>query len=133
MKIVQISSSQQTQFLEISNQVQACVEESDFRNGAVLVFVPHTTAGVTVNEHADPHVVHDMIMVLDDLIPWTRRSYRHEEGNSAAHVKASLMGSSVTVPVKDGKLALGTWQGIFVCEFDGPRTRDVYLQLLPDA
>lgn len=130
MKSLRLNTSKRTQFLEISNQVQAYVEETGLQEGAVLVYVPHTTAGVTVNEHADPHVMVDMDLVLDDLIPWSRRSYQHVEGNTAAHVKASLMGASVTVPVSGGRLQFGTWQGIFLCEFDGPRTRDVLLQTL---
>jgi len=93
------------------------------------VYIPHTTAGVTINEAADPAVVRDITMMLDKLIP-ARGDYTHMEGNSAAHIKASLMGSSVHVPVKSGKLILGTWQGIFFCEFDGPRSRSVSVQVI---
>ena len=133
MKSIQLSTSKRTQFLEISNQVQAYVDETGLIDGAVMVFVPHTTAGVTVNEHADPHVMVDLDLVLDEVVPWTRRSYQHVEGNTAAHAKASLMGSSALVPVQGGRLVLGTWQGVFFCEFDGPRTRTCHMQVLSGA
>ena len=93
-------------------------------DGVVTVFIPHTTCGVTINENADPDVVIDMLAALERMVPW-EAGYRHGEGNSAAHVKASLMGFSVQVPVADGRLQLGTWQGIYLCEFDGPRVREV--------
>ena len=96
------------------------------KDGAVTVFVPHTTAGVTINENADPDVVSDMIAALERMVPW-EAGYAHGEGNAAAHVKASLMGSSVRVLVEDGALQLGTWQGIYFCEFDGPRQRQVWI------
>jgi secondary thiamine-phosphate synthase enzyme len=97
------------------------------KDGLITVFVPHTTAGVTINENADPDVTADMETVLDRMVPWDG-GYRHSEGNTAAHVKASLMGSSAQVIVKDGKLRLGTWQSIYFCEFDGPRTRKIWLK-----
>ena len=96
------------------------------QHGVVTVFVPHTTAGVTINENADPDVTADLDTMLDRLVPWTG-AYRHEEGNSAAHLKASLMGSSVRVILEDGRLQLGTWQAIYFCEFDGPRERTVWI------
>ncbi len=111
-------------------QVQRVVEESGMADGLAFVFVPHTTAGVTINEHADPAVAEDIIHALEEQIAWSDAGYRHREGNSASHIKASLMGSSVTVAVSARRLVLGTWQGIFVCEFDGPRRRKVQVSLL---
>lgn len=114
----------------ITSEVERVVRESGVRTGVCVVFVPHTTAGVTINENADPDVVRDMDAALEKAIPW-RANYAHSEGNAAAHVKASLMGSSVNVPVEEGRLVLGTWQGIYFCEFDGPRERRVHVQILP--
>jgi len=105
------------------------LSSSNIRDGVCHVFVPHTTAGVTINENADPDVTADIISALDRTIPW-RNNYRHAEGNSAAHIKASLMGSSALIPVRDGRLVLGTWQCIYFCEFDGPRTRKVVVNIL---
>ena len=99
----------------------------------MLVYVPHTTAGITINENADPDVVHDMLLTLDRLVPRNAAGYRHAEGNSDSHVKASMMGTSCQVIVDSGRLVLGTWQGIYLCEFDGPRERQVHLQMLPLA
>ncbi|MBM4154604.1 MAG: YjbQ family protein [Lentisphaerae bacterium] len=126
MKTLEIETRSRTQFVAITDLVQAAVRELGLRDGAVTVFVPHTTAGVTINENADPDVVADMAMALDRIVPWTA-GYAHDEGNAAAHVKASLMGSSVRVLVESGRLRLGTWQGIYFCEFDGPRTRTVWV------
>ncbi len=119
-----VKTGQRTDFVEITGDISEAVRQLNLDSGVVTVFVPHTTAGVTINEHADPAVMADMEMVLDRMVPWTG-GYRHDEGNTAAHVKASLMGSSVMVIVDQGRLQLGTWQGIFFCEFDGPRTRSV--------
>jgi secondary thiamine-phosphate synthase enzyme len=105
------------------------VAESGVENGICVVFCPHTTAGITINENADPDVVHDILYGLDKAFP-DRREFRHFEGNSSAHLKASCMGSSVTVIVEKGKLVLGTWQGIYFCEFDGPRTRNFYVKVM---
>lgn len=116
-------------FVNITGLVADVVGESGADEGIAHVFVPHTTAGVTINENADPDVVRDMKLALDRIVP-DRGDYRHAEGNSPAHVKASLMGSSVTVPISGGRLALGTWQGIYLCEFDGPRTRRVRVQIV---
>jgi len=121
-----VSTIHRTDFVNITAAVQQYITQCGILQGIVTVFVPHTTAGITINENADTDVVHDMIHVLDKLVPW-RGGYRHSEGNTAAHVKASLMGSSVQVIVEDGKICLGTWQGIFFCEFDGPRERRVWL------
>ncbi len=126
MQKFQVHTSERTHFLEISGEVQEQVSKANLQDGLVTVFVPHTTAGITINEHADPDVVHDMKDVLDRMVPW-EGGYRHAEGNTAAHVKASMMGSSAQVLVVDGRLQLGTWQGIFFCEFDGPRSRTVWL------
>ncbi len=129
MQALQVKTSQRDQMIEITGQVQAMLYELDVESGAVTVFVPHTTAGITINENADPDVVHDFLMQLDEMVPWKQPFYLHGEGNSASHVKASMMGSSVTVFIEGGKLQLGTWQGIWFCEFDGPRTRKVWLRV----
>lgn len=106
------------------------VQESGVQSGYVIVYVPHTTAGVTINENADPDVVHDMLLQLDQMVPWSQPFYRHMEGNTASHVKASMMGSSATIFIEDGRLVLGTWQGIYLCEFDGARTRKVHVKII---
>ena len=127
MKQISVQTKSRSEFVDITRQVQAAIDGLGLKDGAVTVFVPHTTAGITINEHADPDVVSDIMTVLDRVVPWSA-DYRHGEGNSAAHVKAGLMGSSVRVIVSGGRLALGTWQGIFFCEFDGPRRREVWVQ-----
>ena len=116
-------------FVDITGLVADIVGESGADEGIAHVFVTHTTAGITINENADPDVVRDMKVALEQIVP-DRGDYRHAEGNSPAHVKASLMGSSVTVPISGGRLALGTWQGIYLCEFDGPRTRRVQVTII---
>lgn len=126
MKEVEIQTQERSQFVDITAAVRAAVKDSGIQEGLATVFVPHTTAGVTINENADPDVVRDMKTVLDGLVPW-QGNYRHGEGNTAAHVKSSLMGSSVTALVSDGRLQLGVWQSIWFCEFDGPRTRKVLI------
>ena len=126
MQTVSIHTRRRTEFVNITADVQRSVSETGLQRGVVTVFVPHTTAGVTINENADPDVTADLDMMLDRLVPWTG-GYRHEEGNSAAHLKASLMGSSVRVILEDGRLQLGTWQAIYFCEFDGPRERTVWI------
>ena len=117
-------------FMDITGEVAAEVRSAGLSDGAVVVYVPHTTAGVTINENADPSVRADMEMALDRLVPATL-PFTHLEGNSDAHVKASLMGSSVTIPLQDGRLQLGTWQGVYFAEFDGPRRRRVLVSVLP--
>jgi len=114
--------------VDVTLDVQAAVEKLGIEKGVVTVFVPHTTAGITINENADPSVQADILTILNRLVPLRDPEYRHGEGNSAAHVKASLVGSSVRVPVEGGRLCLGTWQGIYFCEFDGPRDRRVWVQ-----
>jgi secondary thiamine-phosphate synthase enzyme len=126
MKVLSLQTGSGTDFINITDYVRAVVHELGLREGAVTIFVPHTTAGITINENADPDVVRDLTTTLDRLVPW-RGDYHHGEGNSAAHIKASLMGSSVRVLVSDGRLQLGTWQGVYFCEFDGPRQREVWL------
>ncbi len=119
-----------TEFVPLSARIAKEASALLAGSGALLVYVPHTTAGVCVNEGADPDVMRDLTEVLDRMVPW-QADYRHSEGNAAAHVKAALMGTSVTVPVRDSRVRLGRWQEIFFCEFDGPRSRTVELQFLP--
>lgn len=125
-----VSTMQRDQFVEITDRVRQHVQQSGIQNGTVTVFVPHTTAACTINENADPDVVHDMLLTLKRLIPQDSPGFRHAERNSDSHVKASMMGSSCHVIINDGQLVLGTWQGIYLCEFDGPRTRTVNLQVM---
>ncbi len=120
-----IQTSRRNEFIDITAQIQALVEK--ISEGVATVFVPHTTTGITINENADPAVPRDILKKLEELIP-QQDNYSHMEGNSDAHIKASLFGSSVRVIIKDGQLLLGTWQAIFFCEFDGPRTRKFYVQ-----
>jgi len=129
MNKLSVKTQQRDQMVEITGEVQDLLDESGISDGSVIVYVPHTTAGVTINENADPDVVHDTLKRLDKMVPWREPFDRHGEGNSASHVKASMMGSSVTVLVRGGRLQLGTWQGIWFCEFDGPRTRAVWVSI----
>jgi secondary thiamine-phosphate synthase enzyme len=124
-----LPTSGQCQFVDITSQVQSTVSESKIVNGVVIVYIPHTTAGITINENADPSVQSDIIAHLDEMVPQSGK-FRHAEGNSPAHIKSSMMGSSVTIFIDDGKLSLGTWQGIYFCEFDGPRTRKVWVKII---
>jgi secondary thiamine-phosphate synthase enzyme len=125
----EVRTDRRVVLVDVTAQVQSAVADSDATDGAVLVYVPHTTAGVTINEAADPSVRADIDVALDRLVP-ADLPFRHLEGNSDAHVKASLMGSSVTVPLAGGRLQLGTWQGIYFAEFDGPRRRRVLVTVL---
>ncbi len=125
-----VSTSARTQFIDITGKVRKLLEKSNINEGICCIYIPHTTAGVTINENADPDVVKDIEMILEEKIPWKHKLYRHGEGNSAAHVKASMMGSSVSVIVDGGMMQLGTWQGIYFCEFDGPRTREVWISMV---
>jgi len=115
--------------VDLTRQVTDIVAASGISNGEVVVYCPHTTAAITINENADPDVVHDILMTLEELLPQARAGYRHGEGNSDAHVKSSLLGVSETVLIQGDRLTLGTWQGIFFCEFDGPRSRKVTVQV----
>ncbi|MCU0598329.1 MAG: secondary thiamine-phosphate synthase enzyme YjbQ [Desulfobacterales bacterium] len=128
MKIA-VTSRHQTEFIEITSDIQRLVEKQGIQNGICMLFVPHTTAAITINENADPTVKSDILGVLNTIIPW-KADYRHMEGNSPAHIKASLMGASELIAVEGGRLVLGTWQGIFFCEFDGPRTRSVHVHFM---
>ncbi len=127
MESFTISTRSRTDFVDITRQIQDVVTFLNMTDGIISVFVPHTTAGVTINENADPDVTTDMDAALDKTVPW-RAGYRHAEGNAAAHVKASMMGSSAQVLVEEGRLLLGTWQAIYFCDFDGPRTRKVWVK-----
>ena len=126
---IAVKTSARTELVDITAEVQAAVREAGIRDGLCMVFVPHTTAAVTINENADPTVKADILKVLNKVIPWDD-GYRHGEGNSAAHIKSSLVGASELVAIAGGKLQLGTWQGIFFCEFDGPRRRKVHLHFI---
>jgi len=127
MNEISVQTNSRTEFIDITARVQRFAQEQNLDDGVITVFIPHTTAGVTINENADPDVTADMETVLDDVVPWSN-GYLHMEGNTAAHVKASMMGPSLQVIVKSGRLCLGTWQGIYFCEFDGPRSRRVWLK-----
>ena len=130
MQVIKVRSRQREELVEFTEQVQQTLTESEADEGVCFLFVQHTTAGLTVNENADPDVPRDMLHLLRTLIPQHGMGFRHGEQNSDSHIKATLVGSSVSVPFKDGKLLLGRWQGIFLCEFDGPRERDVVLQII---
>ncbi|RII30700.1 MAG: hypothetical protein CXR30_06865 [Geobacter sp.] len=123
---ISMTTSRRTRLEPITKQIAGVIAQNNWQNGIVTVFVPHTTAGVTINENADPDVARDMEWFSDKLIPQSCH-FRHSEGNSDAHIKASFFGSSIQVIVRDGKLWLGTWQGIYLCEFDGPRNRRILL------
>ena len=124
-----VATHSRSEMVDITGLVREAVGASGVRDGICQVFVPHTTAGVTINENADPDVKEDLIGALDRIVPW-RNNYRHMEGNSAAHLKASLMGFSALIPVSEGRLVLGTWQCVYFCEFDGPRKRNVVIQTI---
>ena len=126
MQSLSIRTQKHTQFLNITREVQSSVAGLGLKSGVVSVFVPHTTAGIMINENADPDVTFDIGQALERAAPW-EAGYRHSEGNAAAHVKASMMGSSVQIIVESGQLQLGTWQAIYFCEFDGPRSRNVWV------
>jgi secondary thiamine-phosphate synthase enzyme len=126
---LKIRTRARCEMLDVTGQVAQVVRESGVQQGAVVVYVPHTTAGCTINENADPDVQHDLLLTLNQLVPKENPSYRHSEGNSDGHVKASLVGVSETILIEDGRLVLGTWQGIYFCEFDGPRQRTLYVRV----
>ena len=129
MQVMNVSTKRRAQFVDITGEVADVVARAGTREGVVVIYVPHTTAGVTINENADPDVTADIIAALEGLVP-PGAGYRHSEGNADSHVKASLMGSSVTVPFSGGTMALGTWQGIYFAEFDGPRSRRVLVEVI---
>ena len=130
MRTIDVRTDKRTEFVEITVDVRRVVREAGLADGAVVVYCPHTTAAVTVQENADPDVVHDMLLWLNRHIPKDVFGFRHAEGNSDAHIKSSLIGPSVLVPVVGGELVLGTWQGVYFCEFDGPRRREVRVQTI---
>ena len=124
-----VQTDKHTEMIDITRQVQGFVRGKNVDRGICIVYVPHTTAAITINENADPDVVRDFTMEINKLVPW-EDGYRHAEGNSAAHLKASMIGFSQTILIEDGRLVLGTWQGIYFCEFDGPRSRKVYVKVI---
>ena len=130
MKSITLRTNDRCELIDITGQVQKAIRECGLQDGLAFVFVPHTTAGLTINENADPSVLTDLLENLERLVP-QHSNYRHLEGNSDAHCKASLMGSSANVAVHASKLVLGTWQGIYFCEFDGPRSRKFQVLTLP--
>jgi len=129
LKRIPIKTNTRTQILDITIHIQKIVDESKVSEGICYIFVPHTTAGITINENADPSVKSDILMELNKIVPF-KDNYAHKEGNSAAHIKASLMGFSQNIIINKGSLVLGTWQGIYFCEFDGPRTRSLYVKII---
>lgn len=124
-----ITTSKQIEMLEITPQINKAVKENKINNGICCIFSPHTTCGLTINEHADPSVAQDILETLDIIVP-LYGNYRHLEGNAAAHIKTVLVGTSVHLLVAEGRLCLGTWQGVFLCEFDGPRQRKVWIKAM---
>jgi secondary thiamine-phosphate synthase enzyme len=133
MRSFTVATSKRNEFVEITDQVRAAVRASGLKSGMCVVYCPHTTAGVTVQENADPDVVRDMLLWLNHHIPKDVPEFRHAEGNSDSHLKSSLIGVSVTIIVENGDLVLGRWQGVYFCEFDGPRTRTVQVQTIGSA
>jgi secondary thiamine-phosphate synthase enzyme len=125
----QVKTTTQTEFIDITHAVQEAVQKAGVGDGICIIFIPHTTAAVTINENADPSVIQDIVMELNKIVPF-KDQYRHLEGNSPAHIKASLVGCSEFIFIESGKLVLGTWQGIFFCEFDGPRNRKVHVKVM---
>ncbi|MBI4642389.1 MAG: YjbQ family protein [Deltaproteobacteria bacterium] len=130
LETLSVRTNTRTELLDLTSQVQEVVNKSGVSEGLCHVFVPHTTAAVTINENADPSVKADILMVLNKIIS-DREPYRHQEGNSPAHVKASVIGPHLTILVSKGRLVLGTWQGVFFCEFDGPRSRRMHVKVVP--
>ena len=124
-----VKSKARTQLIDITSEIQKAVRSSGIFEGLCMLYVPHTTAAITINESADPSVASDIMMVLNEVIPW-KADYRHLEGNSPAHIKSTLVGASEIIAIENGNLVLGTWQGIFFCEFDGPRTRKLHMRLM---
>lgn len=127
---MELNTSKRDEMRDITRDVQSYVHSSGITNGFAVIYTPHTTAGITINENADPDVKHDVLMRLDEVYPWNRPKYRHAEGNTASHLKAITTGTSQNVIIQNGELLLGRWQGIYFCEFDGPRTRDCYIKIM---
>ncbi|XEC95468.1 secondary thiamine-phosphate synthase enzyme YjbQ [Paenibacillus tarimensis] len=127
---ITLRTSRRDEMIDITRQVFAVIKESGVRNGTAVIYCPHTTAGITIQENADPDVKLDILMRLDEVYPWHHPKYRHAEGNTASHLKALTTGTSQTVIIEDGRVLLGRWQGIYFCEFDGPRTREYQVKLM---
>ena len=127
--ILSVKTRETTELVDITSNINRLVQESGVDQGLCMLYVPHTTAAVTINESADPSVKSDMLMIINQIIPW-KANYRHLEGNSAAHIKTTLLGSSELIAIENQQLVLGTWQGIFFCEFDGPRNRKLQVRIL---
>jgi len=129
--ILSVKTRETTELVDITSDINRLVQESGVDQGLCMLYVPHTTAAVTINESADPSVKSDMLMILNQIIPW-EADYRHLEGNSAAHIKATLVGSSELIAIENQQLVLGTWQGVFFCEFDGPRSRKLHVRIIEE-
>ncbi len=129
--ILSVKTRTRTELVDITSDINHLVQQSGVDQGLCMLYVPHTTAAVTINESADPSVKADMLMILNEIIPW-EADYRHLEGNSAAHIKTTLVGSSELIAIENGRLVLGTWQGIFFCEFDGPRSRKLHVRIMEE-
>jgi secondary thiamine-phosphate synthase enzyme len=130
MVVLNIKTTSRTEFVDITSKAQEAIDSIGLTEGLCLLYVPHTTAAITINESADPSVKTDILMALNEVVPW-EAEYRHSEGNSPAHIKSTLVGASELIAVEKSRLVLGTWQGIFFCEFDGPRTRRVQVKVIP--
>lgn len=128
-KVFPVGTQSRNEMVDITQQVREIVRESGVVNGDAIVFCPHTTAAITINENADPSVQHDMLLTFEELMPHHRPGYRHAEGNSDSHCKSSFVGASEQILIHNGRLTLGTWQGVYFCEFDGPRHRKVIVQV----
>ena len=126
---ISVKTGRRNEMIDITSEVSVAIAKSGIETGTVIIFCPHTTAAITINENADPDVTHDILLTLEELLPQLRKGYRHAEGNSDAHVKASLVGASEILCIQNGKPRLGTWQGVYFCEFDGPRTRKTHLTI----
>ncbi len=132
MQTFDVKTSQRNQLIDVTDLIAQVVSESGVISGLAVISIPHTTAAITINENADPDVCHDIILTLDELLPHLRKGYRHCEGNSDSHVKSSLVGPILTVIIENSRLLLGTWQGIYFCEFDGPRNRRMHVKICSD-
>ncbi len=129
LKILNVKSRTRTEFIDITEDINRIVRESGLKSGVCYIYVPHTTAGITINEGADPSVKRDILATLNKIVPF-EGDYQHIEGNSAAHIKSSLIGVSATILIEDTRLLMGTWQSVFFCEFDGPRQRKVFIKII---
>ena len=129
--ILSVKTRERTELVDVTSNINQLIQKSEIDQGLCMLYVPHTTAAVTINESADPSVKADILMILNKIIPF-EANYRHLEGNSAAHIKSTLVGSSELIAIENRKLALGTWQGVFFCEFDGPRNRKLHVRIIED-